>query len=408
MVESMRVTLQKRFKESRAVELTLPATDYALLDAMDQIGAASASDTAMQISGSKANLSAEMSICLEREHDIIPVNALLRKVNALDSKQYVAFRGLLKEEAGHVPLQRVYDIASSVEDRGVFLDVKNDEQLGRHLIEAGLVPEIEGMTDAQLRLLDVERLGRERREAVGGSYVKAVGYRPGGYMEQKPDIRSAPPLPAVLPKRPDYVFLVNIAPKPKDFMMPPKTPIAVEFPATPEKLMEALGSFGLTGLRGAMAAVIDGPLDCVKHHIYMDEEIAELNDFARLVKPMLETEDLGKLRALAEVTGARSIPQLTEAAGRLDEYELDTDVRNTKEIGEKMLSSILTTSQIKLLHPSIDVCGFAEDMMALKNYALTAYGVLRRRDEGPIMGEEAPSEDITQTCAPQMGGMSFG
>ena len=408
MVESMRVTLQKRFKESRAVELTLPATDYALLDAMDQIGAASASDTTMRVSGSKDNLSAEMSICLEHEHDIIPVNALLRKVNALDSKQYVAFRGLLKEEAGHVPLQRVYDIASSVENRGVFLDVKNDEQLGRHIIEAGLVPEIEGMTDAQLRLLDVERLGRERREAVGGSYVKAVDDRPGGYMEQKPDIRSAPPLPSSLPKRPGYVFLVNIAPKPKDFMVSPKKPIPVEFPTTPEKLMEVLGSFGLTGLRDAMAAVIDGPLDCVKHHIYMDEEIAELNDFARLVEPMLENEKLGKLRALAEVTGASSIPQLTEDAGRLDEYELDTDVRNTKEVGEKMLNSILTTSQIKLLHPSIDVCGFAEDMMALKNYALTAYGVLHRRDEGPIMGEEAPSEDITQTCAPQMGGMSFG
>ena len=73
-----------------------------------------------------------------------------------------------------------------------------------------------------------------------------------------------------------------------------------------------------------------------------------------------------------------------------------------------MLSSILTTAQMKLLHPSIDVCGFAEDMMAMKNYALTAYGVLHRRDEGPIMGEEVKPENVTKSSGPQMGGMSFG
>ena len=159
-------------------ELALPATRYALLDAVEKLELREGERPDWEILQTPA--------C----HNIYPyldpaggtlseLNALTQRLAQLNEREHAVVEGLAKlaHEQGERPiaLSRLIDLAYSTDCCHLVEGVVTDAQLGRFCTGNGFVPEAEGLSDKAFELLDFAKIGREFCEAEGGVFTR-VGY----------------------------------------------------------------------------------------------------------------------------------------------------------------------------------------------------------------------------------------
>ena len=147
------------------VELDLPATDYELLDAMEQLRLEDGKHPYLEFHAVE-----EYDYLNERiqETDIFPLNALAKRLAELDTRGMAVFEGLvcmdIQKGVETIPIGSLIDYAYSGECCHVLEDAVTDEELGRFLVENGFIPETDAIPDATLELLDYAQIGKNHRE----------------------------------------------------------------------------------------------------------------------------------------------------------------------------------------------------------------------------------------------------
>ena len=117
------------------VELDLPATDYELLDAMEQIRLEDGKHPYLEFHAVE-----EYDYLNERiqETDIFPLNALAKRLAELDTRGMAVFEGLvcmdIQKGVETIPIGSLIDYAYSGECCHVLEDAVTDEELGRFLV----------------------------------------------------------------------------------------------------------------------------------------------------------------------------------------------------------------------------------------------------------------------------------
>jgi len=154
------------------VELDLPATDYELLDAMEQLRLEDGKHPYLEFHAVE-----EYDYLNERiqETDIFPLNALAKRLAELDTRGMAVFEGLvcmdIQKGVETIPIGSLIDYAYSGECCHVLEDAVTDEELGRFLVENGFIPETDAIPDAALELLDYAQIGKNHREAEGSTFT---------------------------------------------------------------------------------------------------------------------------------------------------------------------------------------------------------------------------------------------
>ena len=187
--------------EALYTELDLPARPWTLLDALDKVRHQNGDDLSLEIDTYydceelEPHLSADQISLME-------LNDLAARLSEMSDTQRIAFQGLLRMDEAKgkrtISLQRLRDLAASVDCCHVVQEARNPSQLGRFYAENGFVPEIESLPDAVFELLDFELIGRRAQQGEGSVFTDC------GYVVQNSDLNIAPGLTNKAPQAPKY------------------------------------------------------------------------------------------------------------------------------------------------------------------------------------------------------------
>lgn len=386
-------------------EITLPATQYELLEVMDWVRPGSPDQLDFFVEQYRSGFEFLAPHILPTAN-LFSLNALAEKLAELDDRQAVAFHGLVVMESGpkgeKLSLQRLLDLAYSADCCHV-VDALSDSQLGRFYAENGFVPEVDDLPDKVYDLLDFEQIGRQMRMAEGGIFLPGSKDGPGGYVVRHSDLVQAPPIPTGPPSKPDYIFRLNVSTIPMLQEGRPRRYAQLTLPATGEQIQKALDEVRAADPEEVMAAILDGPLHCLTGNILFNEDIATLNTLAKELAQMYENGTIPTFKAVLEELGAVDLDQIADLTADVGEYTLESDIRGVEDVAEDELKTLLCERDAERVMKHLDLHAYGQEALARDNAVVTHYGLLCRKDRQPI---QAPAEQ-KQEEGPGMGGMEM-
>lgn len=356
--------------ENGCTELTVPATPYALLDALEQLWLTEGEAPGWEILQSDAFPG--ISMYLDRRGTLSELNALAQRLAALDEQGLAIVEGLALMEPGPqgepIPLPRLIDLAYSTDCCHLVEGVVTDAQLGRFCAENGFVPEADDLPDAAFALLDFARIGKQFREAEGGVFTRV------GYVQRHDELKQVYNTLDLSLKKPDYAILGEL---PDGSRVKLPTPLGKTVVEEPARCVDCTAPAlnGLTAMRST------------------------LDMLARRLAELEVDGELPKYKAVLAATGCENIAQALVLADELDQYTFDPDLLEPDEVAGVKLDQLLGDDMVKLLLPHVQLCAFGSALIQASGGKLTAYGLVERADSQPVQGM-----DQEQT---QAEGMSF-
>ena len=351
----------------REVELDLPATDYELLDAMEQL---------RQEDGKRPYLefhAAEEYDYLNKriqETDLFRLNALAKRLAELGMRGMTAFEGLvcmdIQKGGETISIGSLIDYAYSGDCCHVVEDAVTDEELGRFLVENGFIPEAEDLSDKALKLLDYTQIGKAYREAEGGTFT---GF---GYVERHSELRQVYKTLDLTPKKPAYTILAETFDGSK-----------VEFP------FPANAAMGTEPVRC---------VDCAAPSLIGLTEGMETVDLLARRLAGLEPKALSTYKALLEATDCKDLQSAETLMDSLDEYIFSPQYSSPAEVAKGELSVILCETDAAFLAPHLNLYRYGQALIERCGGSLTAYGLIEREDHQPVQ---------TMENKPSQGGMEM-
>lgn len=342
-------------------ELALPATRYALLDAVEKLELREGERPDWEILQTPA--------C----HNIYPyldpaggtlseLNALTQRLAQLNEREHAVVEGLAKlaHEQGERPiaLSRLIDLAYSTDCCHLVEGVVTDAQLGRFCAENGFIPEAEGLSDEAFALLDFGKIGRDFREAEGGVFTR------GGYVQRREELKQVYKTLDLTLEKPDYTLLAETA-----------SGVQIKLP-------------GLVGV-----TVVDEPaqcLDCAAPSLIgLTAMVSTLDMLARRLTEL--DGELTKYKAVLEATGYEDISRALTLADELDRYRFDPEPREPDEVAAGHLKGLLPEEELAALLSHVNLYRYGQAVMEQDGGKLTGYGYVQP-SIGPIQDMEQGQE----------------
>jgi len=379
--------------------LTLPASPYELLDALDKLRLDG--NDCVKCGVDEYYSFSSLAQFLNEPNDLYELNALAQKLSELDDRQAVAFEGLLemerRDKKGPVGLPRLIDLAYSTGCCHVVGEALNDSQLGWFCVENGFVPGTDALPDALFHLLDFERIGREHRRREGGVLVERDAEHPGGYVERHSDMVEAYKTLELTPRKPDYLFRVGITHHPDAEPEYPSKITYLELPASQETLDSLVTELGNPGWMGTMFVSYDGLIPAVKDMLMFTEDVPDLNRLAQKLAK-LDPKALPAYKALLETANCHDLDKAEQLMDTLDEYILSPQFCSPIDVAKGELSVILAEWDAAQIAPHLNLYQYGQSLIQRCGGLLTDYGLIERKDGQPVQAMEQQ---------PQQGGMEM-
>ena len=190
---------------SNHAELDLPATPWELIDALDKLRLVDGREPYWQVEdiGRYGFLAPLLD-----DSNLYQFNALAEQLSTFGHVEAIAFEGLVQMEVdklcqtngGELTLQRLLDLAYSVDRCHVVPGIRDDAALGRFYVENDFLPELEQVPESVLELLDYAKIGERMRREEHGAMT------PNGYVVREAELRQAPPNLGRPPRKPPYMI----------------------------------------------------------------------------------------------------------------------------------------------------------------------------------------------------------
>lgn len=345
--------------QGRYTELTLPATPWAMQDALEKLCLKEGEAPRWEIL--RAHSFDNLYPHLEHADTLFELNTLCQQLSLLDERQTAIVEGLIKAEfdAGvkPIPMQRMIDMAYST-DRCHFVEgVTTDAQLGRFSAENGFVVETDDLSDEAFELLDFARIGLKFRQNEGGVFTSQ------GYVQRHDELRQVSKDMDFTPVKPDYAILAQTA------------------NGCEVKLPLPLGE-----------AVADEPVLCVDcaapDLIGTSGTMRTMDQLAHQLTYLTVNGGLPKYKAVLDATGCDEVSWALDLTTELDQYSLSPDLLQPDETAGVKLEQFLPDDMLKVLLPHVQLCAFGEALVKAQGGKLTEYGLIERIDGSPIQAEE--------------------
>lgn len=372
------VYLAKEDSTSEAsARLDLPAQPWALLDALDKARYREGEPLYLEIDEYYDYV--ELAPFLADESaNLCELNVLAEQLAGLDDVQKAAFTGLLQMEVnkkeGPLTLHRIWDLAASTDRCHVVSEALNVSQLGRFYAENGFVPEVEGLPDQVFELLDFEAIGRRAVREEGGVFTQY------GYVIRHSELKQAPEAPDHI-ERPGYIFRLAVW----DHSHAEEHKIEqVDLPATRERLDQVLKETGAASWENAVFRVEDSAVPGLLEDAESLDDIDQINDLAAVIRGISESGRLPAYKALLKTNGCGDIGSALQLANTLDGYALSPQISSPYDLAKETLTMLLGEAEAQQLLPYVNLHGYGRKRLEGQSIAHTEYGLIARRDGGPI------------------------
>lgn len=381
------VYLHNDRKRNCCAYLTLPATPYQLLDAVEKLRIQEGDKPTCTIS----------SLCaftylfpvLPKDPNIYALNILAQRLTALSEAGKAVFESLVGMESGknpgRIPLEQLVSMAQSAKGYCVISDVHTYTELGRHYVENGLFP-LTNLPEKTKEFLDYEKLGQEICTRDKGNFTAQ------GYMIKVMDIQETVKDIDSTPLQPDYTILLELS---QDNLA-----AHLKLPATYAEINQAMERIAARSWNSVDFRCLDCVAPFLVSSISDEDNIDHINRLAQQLKSM-GAEEITKFKAILEATEDYTVPGASHIAYNLDDYLFTPQYTVPEDMARDFLSNSMGEIAMKAILPYLNLCGYGEALMRQQECTMTEYGMVSREDG------QCLKTSLTPTAQPEMGGMTM-
>lgn len=380
----------------RYCELDLPATDYELLDALDKLRLVNGEPMRLEVCNYYDF--AYLAPFLSDGFNLYELNALSRKLAALNPIQQTAFAGLLKMEIenrdGDILIPKLIDLAYSADCCHVVAEALNDSQLGRFYADNGFIPITESVPDSVYELLDFEALGRKARKEEGGVFVDRDTYGCSGYVVRHADLAEAYKDMDLTPKKPPYTVLLELT---KGWFHDPaydsEKAVQLWFPSSPAAMDHALNELGAATWSGVSFQCVDCRVPALMDAVSSANNVAEVDRFSQWLGNIPQ-EKLAGYKALLAATQCRDLQNAMMLMDALDGYIFTPSFSSPVDVARGELKVTMAESDAEILLPHVNLYTYGEALLQSQHAILTEYGVIERQDGQPMLTRQTQEMEM--------------
>ncbi len=350
------------------IQVFLPITPYQLLDALELLRLEPGKDPLVDVHECVEPfefLNAEMHCdCSLQE-----LNDLATRLSSLDEEGQIAFDGLVKMELDRnkspIPIEKLIDLAYSVDCCDVHPGVATYEELGHFYVEQGLFPELKAIPEENLPFLNYEKIGEKFSKEEGGILVSR------GYVLQTSDLKQVSQSLGQTPRKPEYTILLEVAQDGRAAQL--------SLPASPQAMDAALAAIGARDWSGVSLDCLDCAATPLLPFLGGDDNIAHLNRLAGMMERM-DDKQLTKFKAVLDATEDYSVLGATHIATTLDDYILTPQYLTAGDMAENYIRNSMGDAAAAKLCPFVQLEMYGVELMEEQGCALTDYGMVSRED----------------------------
>lgn len=358
--------------------LDLPAKPWELLDALERLRLREGQEPYWQVEdlGRYDFLAPHLDKC-----DLYQFNALAEQLSTFNEADAIAFKGLVQMEIDELTIQRMLDLAYSVDCCHVVPEVRDDTALGRFYVENDFLPELEKVPDSVLKLLDYEKIGKTMRQGEQSVIT------PHGYVERHSELKQAPADLGKPPRKPAYMMRFLCSNE--------NQTVSLNLPASQTELNTVLTRLALDSWQEAHLECEDTAIPEMWSFTDLAYDgMEQLNRFARCLEELDMNGELVKFKAVAQQLQLSRLEGAIALTGHLDEYSFEPEIHSPRELARDELSVIAGEKEGKLLLSHLDLDAYGQDVMQRDNGVLGDYGYLARLDGQPI---QTPRQEMEIT-----------
>ena len=361
---------------SNHAELDLPATPWELIDALDKLRLEDGREPYWQVEdiGRYGFLAPLLD-----DSDLYQFNALAEQLSTFDHVEDIAFEGLVQMEVDklcqtngdELTLQRLLDLAYSVDGCHVVAEVRDDAALGRFYVENEFLPELEQVPDSVLELLDYAKIGEKMRRDEHGAMT------PNGYVVREAELRQAPPNLGRPPRKPPYMiyFLCGSDVRAVKLYLPAKQ---AELDAVLDCL--EVDSWQEVRLEECDAAMPE--MWCFTDMAY--DGMEQINRFAQCLEELDRNNELIKFKAVAGQLDIRNLDDALVLAEHLSEYALEPGLLSLEGLAREELSVIVGDPDGDLLMRYLNMDAYGAALLWRDKGVFSDYGYICRPEGQPL------------------------
>ena len=381
--------------DAHGVELSLPVSQYEMMDAFEQIHSKSPGDVYWQVD--EFYCFDYLAPHLDERMSIFEFNALTEQLSKLGAWQETALEGLLQmqeqkhiqENSGVITAQELLTLAYNTDCCQVLAEVHTDEELGRFYVENGFREDLDDLPERVYELLDYAKIGKQMRAAENGVFTRS------GYVIQMEKLQ---PLPDYEPQR-EISYMIRLTLMNHENEQ--KTAV-LDLPATEARMLQVQEDLNAPEWYDAQFTGCDAIVPKLNTILTDVEDLPRINELAKSLQELKANGQLTKIKAVIGATQCETLDDVFDRIEKLPQYCFETKIRDKDALVRDELEFVLGGKDADLIYKHLNREAYAEDVLKQYGAELTPYGMVNREDFGPLH-EPISEQQQEQTQEPQMG-----
>ena len=381
--------------DAHGVELSLPVSQYEMMDAFEQIHSKSPGDVYWQVD--EFYCFDYLAPHLDERMSIFEFNALTEQLSKLGAWQETALAGLLQmqeqkhiqENSGVITAQELLTLAYNTDCCQVLAEVHTDEELGKFYVENGFREDLDALPERVYELLDYAKIGKQMRAAENGVFTRS------GYVIQMEKLQ---PLPDYEPQR-DINYMIRLALMNHENEQ--RTAV-LDLPATEQRMQEVQKELDAPEWFDAQFTGCDAIVPQLNSMLTDVEDLPRINELAKSLQELKADGQLTKFKAVVGATQCETLDDVFDRIEKLPQYCFETKIRDKDALVRDELEFVLGGKDADLIYKHLNREAYAEDVLKQYGAEITPYGMVNREDFGPLH-EPIPEQKQERSQEPQMG-----
>jgi hypothetical protein len=374
------------FGEDTSSSLSLPATPYELLDALDK-----ARMIDERVIYSNEILSCELAYLpqlLSPSINLYELNHLAQRLSALSEWDLNCFEGMvmmdtIKNQHAPIAIERLINMTHSTESCQIVHEASDDESLGRFYAEYDFVPELETLPEKVFAWLDYGKIGKEMREGEDGVFT------PNGYVVQNGEIEQIYQSgDAIHTQKPDYTVILKVTKEHfKDSEYDNEPTAFLKLPAAGGELHQAIEEIDVTAPEKCVFTAVD----CIIPQL--TEKITDhlkktgggsyglVNELAMQLRRLSRKDEIPIFKAILEVAPENiSLEEALDLYQQTVRFSLMREMSSPSDYAAKEVQRLMSYDNDKGLEKYFDLPGYGRYIMEKNGITETSYGMLEPLD----------------------------
>lgn len=386
--------------EHYCAELLLPAEEYEIQDAMQQLRAIDKEDSVC-ICILECN---ELPKLEEAEFEYLTINELnffAKRFVVMTNEERVVFDAVSKNNFINIfnDTKELINSTYGLDKVMIASNIYNDEQLGQFIIEGDLDDEVNALPDKAIPLLDRKKIGERFRTTYGCEYVNGTAVFVGDY--ERPEIYDGKKLPETEETDP-FVFRLKIGEYPTGESAETENDAEwVSLPANAEEAENIAAKHHEPSIESCVCYAFESSIPQIDSEIFRG-----MVDFDKMNKlawkfDLLSPADQIKFKAAFCAEPPNNIQDALDIAENLSQYEFSNSIATYDQFFKMYLKFHIDTHFDEEWLNTLPTYKEGEELLGRLGATLTDYGAISAR--GRSLFELVPyremesKELITQT-----------